>query len=489
MSTTENGTQSLCREVDERLAEVLDGSADATLYDHIADCDACRDLRHEAERAAEIARHAGADFRAPAGFEDKLLAAVEAVIDSGAPLPRSGIERQQIGDRSLGDRASFTTAPTQMDAVVAPSVSNPASVERPRSEKRSESAPAQPTLDDEASVHSTSKSGVAAVTQPEAGKSRASGRRQERQGARSGAAPSGRESPSKASQSGRVVSLFRKPMFMVGLVGAVAAAAAAGFFFRGKTTKTDTATAEGPWGGKVAAVARASSDKTGGFEACDAGGACAPVAAGAAVRPGSTLRTDARTRAHVVLDDGTQLALDRGSEVVLDDSEERSARLVTGTLVADVAEAKGTVPARFGFPQGEVEVLGTKLSITAGKDRASVEVARGAVRVRGSSGKEVDVRAGEEATLSSRGEPMVASTTSMADVMEWSDRSPEEVDSPVLRGLGELRARKPGQTQERDRAVRLAKHSAKVRIVDVVARTEVDETFTNDTDEELEGIF
>jgi hypothetical protein len=101
----------------------------------------------------------------------------------------------------------------------------------------------------------------------------------------------------------------------------------------------------------------------------------------------------------------------------------------------------------------------------------------------------VEVRAGEEATLERGGDAVVASSTSLADVMEWSDRTPEEIDAPVLRGLGELRARKPGQTKERDRAVRLAKHSVKVRIVDVVARTEVDETFANDTDEELEGIF
>src|SRR4030095_9225766 len=74
-------------------------------------------------------------------------------------------------------------------------------------------------------------------------------------------------------------------------------------------------------------------------------------------------------------------------------------------------------------------------------------------------------------------------------VMEWSDRTPEEADSPVLRGLGELRAKTPGQTKERDHAVRLAEHSVQVRVVDLVARTEVDETFANDTDEELEGIF
>jgi hypothetical protein len=86
-------------------------------------------------------------------------------------------------------------------------------------------------------------------------------------------------------------------------------------------------------------------------------------------------------------------------------------------------------------------------------------------------------------------DPVVASSSSIADVMEWSDKKPEEVDAPVLRGLGELRARKPGQTKEKDHAVRLAKHAVKVRVVDIVARTEVDETFANDTDEELEGIF
>ncbi len=69
----------------------------------------------------------------------------------------------------------------------------------------------------------------------------------------------------------------------------------------------------------------------------------------------------------------------------------------------------------------------------------------------------------------------MSSSTTLADVMEWSDNKPEEVDSPLLRGLGELRARKPGQTKEKDRAVRLSKHGVKVRVVDVVARTEIDE--------------
>jgi ferric-dicitrate binding protein FerR (iron transport regulator) len=278
---------------------------------------------------------------------------------------------------------------------------------------------------------------------------------------------------------------------IAGIVGSLAAAAAVGLVIKSKMSSDgpSTAVVEAPWSGKVASVSRASADKTGGLEACDAAGACEVIPAGAEVRPGTKLRTDARTRAYLTLEDGTSLALDRGTHLELNAKKNRAARLEQGTVVADIAPSTGAEPARFWTPQGDVEVLGTKLSITAGEERASVEVARGSVRVRGRSGKDVEVRAGEEATLSRDGDAVVASSTSLADVMEWSDRSPEEVDTPVLRGLGELRARKPGQTKERDRAVRLAKHAVKVRIVDVVARTEVDETFANDTDEELEGIF
>ena len=74
--------------------------------------------------------------------------------------------------------------------------------------------------------------------------------------------------------------------------------------------------------------------------------------------------------------------------------------------------------------------------------------------------------------------------------MEWSDSTPEEVDAPVLRGLGRA-PRAEARARPRRRTTPSASRStpSKVRIVDVVARTEVDETFTNDTDEELEGIY
>jgi Mg-chelatase subunit ChlD len=64
----------------------------------------------------------------------------------------------------------------------------------------------------------------------------------------------------------------------------------------------------------------------------------------------------------------------------------------------------------------------------------------------------------------------------------------EDTDLPVS-GLGELRARKPGNTAEKDRAVRLQSHDVKIRVAGTVARTEIDETFFNDTDDVLEGVY
>ncbi len=204
--------------------------------------------------------------------------------------------------------------------------------------------------------------------------------------------------PAPAAGARGKVAFLRRPSLLVGAIGAMAAAAAVGFYLKGRGSLPLSPSADGPWSGSVASVARASADQSGGLEACDASGACAPVASGAAVRAGATLRTDARTRVHVTLADGTDLAIDRATEVELSRGQSRAARLKRGTLVVDVAHVEGST-AHVAFPRGEVEVLGTKLAITAGDDRASIEVARGSVRVKNDSGKTVDVRAGEEATL------------------------------------------------------------------------------------------
>ncbi len=290
-----------------------------------------------------------------------------------------------------------------------------------------------------------------------------------------------------------VVSLFRKRGFIAALVGGMAAAAAVGgFLIKGHgasdTVAPPVVVADGAWSGTVQSVSRAAADGGSGFEVCKE--TCKPAAAGVAFEPGSTLKTDSKTRARVKLSDDTWIAIDRGSEITLPAGETRQAKLERGLVVADVTHIEGGKPATFQLPQGEVKVIGTKVALTVAARRSSVEVVRGEVDVTSKAGSSTArVRAGEEATLADQGEPVVASKTTMSDMLAWSSESADDVDAPALRGVGELRAKKLGQQQERVGAVRLTKHNVKVRISDIVARTEVDETFTNTTDEELEGIF
>lgn len=472
MSTTE--FSSMCQEVEERLSEVVDGTAEARLFDHIASCDACRDLRYEATHASELVGGSGKDFRPADDFVEKLVARLEAARPShdgaaSGPHPRPLTEPDDHAAPVASAPREVGSTPPGIGEAPRPSGVSAATHHGPIT--GAGSRPAAPTIEEDLDPRGAVEAGIDAEVAPV-----------------KAAAPAAKErAPEPARRAPQKLSWRSRPALLAGAASVLAAAAALTFYLQ-RTPPTDAPTGPAPWAGTVASVARASADKTGGLEACDAAGACTAVADGAAISAGMILRTDARTRAHVTLGDGTLLALDRGSEIALAKDKNRSARLKRGTIVADVSHLDGQT-AHFGFPSGDVEVIGTKLSISASEDRASVEVARGTVRVRPDGGKWTEVRAGEEATLLRGQETVVASSTSLADVMEWSDRKAEDVDSPVLRGLGELRARKPGQTKEKDHAVRLAKHAVKVRIVDVVARTEVDETFANDTDEELEGIF
>ncbi len=480
MSTNETNQDRLCREVEERMTEVLDGTAPRELTDHIADCDTCRDNRYEAERVEKFVGKAGADFRPDADFAERILGRID--LDK-LPAP-TGLTPKSIVASPTSITASEPT-PSAKD-------SERAVIESAKTELAAPSR--HDTLQSEALVSSEpvqkrstgtlvdSAAPAQAITQNEVASP------VERPKARAERAPAVKPKPEGGLN---VVPLFRRTKVVAGVLGALAAAAAVGFYLKDsdKHVEETPRVAEAVWTGKVESISRASADKSGGLEACDSSNRCAPVAAGAEVKGGTTLRTDARTRAFVSLADGSMLSLDRGSAVSIAEGKERIAKVEQGTIVADVANIKGAPPARFAFGTGEVEVLGTKLMLTTNGDRASVEVARGTVRVHPKQGKWVEVRAGEEATIEKGRELVVASSSSVADSMEWSDRSPEELDAPVLRGVGELRARKPGQTTEKERAVRLSKHSVKVRVVDVVARTEIDETFTNDTDEELEGIY
>jgi ferric-dicitrate binding protein FerR (iron transport regulator) len=241
------------------------------------------------------------------------------------------------------------------------------------------------------------------------------------------------------------------------------------------------------WRGEVARVSR-SGGGDGGLVRCDAQGpSCAPIEPGRAVAPGSRLRTDDRTRAFLRLADGSQLALDRSTEIVF--GAGRRAALVRGAIAADVAHL-ATGRARFDLPQGHAEVLGTKFALRADDVWTSVDVSRGAVSLADRRSRSITVRAGEEGRIFSDLPPDVGAAPDLGQTLVWGEATGQPAEAETSsRGLGELRAKKPGSERELDRAVRLASHSVKVRIAGAVARTEVDEVFSNETGDVLEGIY
>ncbi len=210
-----------------------------------------------------------------------------------------------------------------------------------------------------------------------------------------------------------------------------------------------------------------------------------PVRPGDTLDTGATLRTDNRTRAAVTLADGTRYVLDHQTELALGD-DGRHAKLSAGRIVADVVHVDAH-PAAIQTPAGTVDVVGTRFALTAAPNLTVVQVVRGAVMLTSTGGDREDVRAGEEGVID-HGKLAVNAAPGLAREVQWSElEKPKSTEAGA--GLGSLRAYKPGEKRDRDWNLALANHDVKVRIVGPIARTEITETFRNDTDETLEGRY
>ncbi|MCS6901692.1 MAG: FecR domain-containing protein [Myxococcales bacterium] len=432
----------LCQEVAEDIARILEGTAAPELYDHLAECDRCRDLRHEVSQALTLVRSAGADFVAAADLESRICAMLE---QRKPPVP--------LVDAS-------------------PEKSNPSGEDPTSSGKVLTS---QGRLSDEEWATLTQKG----------------------EPAKSKESQFSADSPQAPPRPGGEVRSLRP---RVALLAASIAAAAAGSAllvrFSSSPLSTSLRSAHSSWSAEVTSLAR-SDEASDAASHCDPSGrSCAPLSVGDKIPPGSLLRTARHGRLQLRMSDGSLLVLDHNTELLLRDDAPRSARLVRGGLLADIAHLAGAPHVRISLPVGSLEVLGTKFVVRSSTDRSSVQVARGAVLLSADDGSSERVLAGEEGRIAPRQPISVFPSPVISEGFTWSERftrpdKPRPGDDPSepLRGLGELRARKPGQQEEKDGAVRLTRHSVQVRIVDGVARTEIDETFHNDTAEELEGIF
>jgi hypothetical protein len=465
--------KTMCEEVQDELGRILDGVAATELYDHLAECDECRDLRHDAQKSLAWVKAAGDDFRPVDGLDDKILAALDArpakVDGEAAPAAAEAPKTEVIPVANAEEPAAKAEAPAvKTEVMPVAKAEEPKAEEAPKPEEAKAEETAEPPKAEEPKAEPPK-----ADAQPE-----------------KAVAIAPKPPANDVEDSSKVIRFVA--------MGALLVAAAAGIAVmqKGSSPKDETKTTSAkaaPWAGKVTSLARSSLEAKDGLMSCDSGGSCAPLASGGAVARGATIKTDGRTRAELTLEDGTTLAIDRDTEIAFAKGDDRTATLAKGAIVADVAHIDGN-KARFTVPGGKIEVLGTKLAVYGDKDRSRVEVSRGVIALSDDAGHTEKVRAGEEGRVARGGKLTVSPTTTLADDFAWSERSfrtpklEKDNDEP-LRGLGELRAKKPGTQDEKDGAVKLVKHDVKVRIVDNVARTEIDETFQNETGDELEGIF
>jgi ferric-dicitrate binding protein FerR (iron transport regulator) len=277
----------------------------------------------------------------------------------------------------------------------------------------------------------------------------------------------------------------RKTWLAVGAAGMLAAAGVTGLL----VLKHDNPPGQRADGsiGTLATVARAAGDHVDGVSV-DGGQGWKPLHAHDAIPAGAKIKTDERTRTSIDLADGTHLVLDHQTVVAFDAKEPRRVKLESGRVVADFAHVEGR-PAQVATAQGTIDVVGTRFSVTAADNLTAVQVVRGKVVLTANGGAHDEVHAGEEGLIDGSKLTVSAAPSLVKDVA-WSELSQnQKPDDDATSGLGSLRAYKPGESRDKDWKLALAKHDVKVRIVGPIARTEITETFKNDSDATLEGRY
>lgn len=417
------------------LALVVDGDPDALERhaDFLVDDDEARDVRHEVLRVVRHLEDAGGDYVHPEGFGERLMGALNA----------------EVGEADDPGRTTSPgfSAPTDLTgASPAPVVASEDPIDGETHERAPEAL---------------------------------------------------EETPAVGADPKRMGKLLLFPL-VGGLALAMVAAAAGVFLFFGDDEEVTGPTAPGYATGGIEGtlehIDRADDDGRSGVEIRRPGAdGYVALEADQAIEAGSTIRTDERSRARVRLSDGSMLVLDHATELEFVGGRPRTFRLGDGNLVADIAHLEDGPSARFETATGSVEVLGTKFELSATGDVTNVRVSRGVVSLSGADGSNREVRAGEEGVVLAGREPTVAAVTNLANELAWAELGRSGAEDPddqdTIAGIGSLRARRPGERQDRERPLTLARHSVRVRIVGNVARTEIEEVFRNDGDHTLEGIY
>jgi len=214
----------------------------------------------------------------------------------------------------------------------------------------------------------------------------------------------------------------------------------------------------------------------------------APLRVDTAYGAGETIRTDRLTRAVVALSDGSTLILNRDSEIALDPHIDRQLEVKYGEVLAEIVDNASAPNVVFSTPIGQVEISGTKFDIRVTPTAVKVGVIRGSVQLKPSGADPIEIEVGQEGVMHREASTRIVPLLELARLVHWSEFD-TQAEKEQIRGLGELRATRPGERESKERPLALANHRVTVRIVGSTARTEIEETFKNDSPDTLEGIY
>ncbi|HEY0253246.1 MAG TPA: VIT domain-containing protein, partial [Kofleriaceae bacterium] len=189
------------------------------------------------------------------------------------------------------------------------------------------------------------------------------------------------------------------------------------------------------------------------------------------------------------LADGTTYIAEAGAKVSV--LGPRKIRLA-GTVLLDVVPGKGTFTVE--TERGTISVLGTRFVAEATAEQTSAAVVRGEVKLASQDG-DVVLHAGEQAIAMRGKAPVRQPAPRLSHLVSWAQQARrtagDEHDSNAHHGT--LFARDPGVRSHppwgNEYPLPIAKLGVDIVVEDQVARIALDQTFHNNSNEELEGMY
>ena len=184
------------------------------------------------------------------------------------------------------------------------------------------------------------------------------------------------------------------------------------------------------------------------------------------------------------LPDGSQAELGDGG--TLTELGPRRVR-IAGPVLLDVAPGQGVFTVETA--QGELAVLGTRFLVEADADRTTTSVLRGAVALRSGGAEEV-LHAGEQGVMQKGQRPTRGPAPRLSHLVSWVAERRAKDERPTVgpARTGALVARNP-QWPQQEFPLPIRALTVDVHLENQVARVALDQTFFNEQDQILEGVY